>query len=125
MKSIRESNLVSENEIAKLFCTVEVLLPLHRDLVDQLSKSPCVASLLGKKGESDYTVGKSFMMMVNNLLFLFFFPLKIIYFYIRVNILKCIINIVVIKIFLNIHLKIFVKIVLLKNYILYVSFFFF
>lgn len=68
LEPIRESNLVSENDITKLFSTVEMLLPLHQDLKDQLSKSPCVAQLFDKsdKGDPKFSVGKSFMMMVNN-----------------------------------------------------------
>lgn len=67
LEPLRENNLVCENDIGKLFSTVEMLLPLHQDLQDQLSKSPCVAKLLDKssKGDPKYSVGKSFIMMVN------------------------------------------------------------
>ena len=70
MNPLRESHLITPEEINKIFSTVEMLLPLHQDLLEQLCKSPSISVLLQRHlGNQDaipdpnFTVGHCFITM--------------------------------------------------------------
>ena len=53
----------------KLFSTVEMLLPLHQDLLKEIVRTPSVASILkdGTTPDRNYSIGNCFITMVKKI----------------------------------------------------------
>lgn len=71
--------IISPEEISKLFNTVELLLPLHIEFLKQLSSTPCICAILKTKVPLQAQgIGECFVTMVdyffiNFILFYFHF----------------------------------------------------
>jgi len=60
---LRESKIISPEEISKIFSTVELLLPLHQDFLKQISEAESVVKLISPGKRPTTTVGQCFMTM--------------------------------------------------------------